>query len=158
MSFRSAATSRSLDIQPVLIVLGAVLLALVLGLLIGFFPWVFVLGLILLPIVALASIANPIIGLVFALALVFEVIPGGLQPRLPFGGGKLQIYDILFIYLAIVLLIRTLANRLQPLRTLGAFRWPLYYLAACVIFHWFTCASSRLIGWPLPKRSLLCLG
>jgi hypothetical protein len=107
-------------------------MALVLGLAINFLPWMLVVGLIVAPIVALGSVANPMVGLVVVLMLIFEAIPKS-GVKLPIGGGQLELSDVLLIFLAGTLLIRALVNRQRPLQEMGPMRWPLYYLAACML-------------------------
>ena len=123
---------RAPDFGAIALVLGALLLALLLGLVTSFLPWIFTLLLVLLPLVLVASTSRPMVGLVVVLMFIFEVVPSAFQPRLPFGGGKLQAYDVLLLYLAGLVLVRAWLNRTAPLRALGPVRWPLYYLLACM--------------------------
>ena len=125
-----------LNVTAPLIVLGAVVIALFMGLLINFLPWFVVIGVVVAPFVVIGSVANPVVGLLTVMALVFEAIPrSGI--KLPIGGGGLELYDVLLIMLAGILLLRALVNRQRPLHELGPMRWPLYYLAACTIASFF---------------------
>lgn len=126
------ASRRPVDFSGIFIVLGALLLAAFVGLLSAYLPLPLTLLAVALPAVLVASIMRPDIGLVVALMFIFEVVPQAFQPRLPFGGGNLQAYDLLLIYLSAIVLVRSLAAGREPLRSMGAVRWPLYYLAVCM--------------------------
>ncbi len=142
---------RGLNVTAPLLVIGAVVVALFMGLLINFLPWYMVIGVVVAPIVVIGSVANPVIGLLTVMALVFEAIPkSGI--KLPIGGGGLEIYDVLLIMLAGVLLLRALVNRQRPLRELGPMRWPLYYLAACML------ASAFYVRGYAPNANMLSEG
>jgi O-antigen ligase len=129
---RALQSRGGINLTGPLILLSAVAVALFMGLLINFLPWYFVVGLATAPIVVIGSLANPMIGLVVVLMLVFEAIPKS-GVKLPIGGGGLELYDLLLIFLAAVLLLRALINRQQVLQDLGPIRWPLFYLAACTL-------------------------
>ena len=133
MNMPRLAMPRWPDFGAVFLVLGAVLLALLLGLITAYLPWLFTLLLVLLPLVLLASISRPMVGLVVVMMFIFEVVPSIFQPRVPFGGGRLQAYDLLLIFLSGVVLLRALGARAHPLQAMGPIRWPLYYLLVCMV-------------------------
>ena len=120
------------DFSAVALVLGAMFMAVLAGLVTSYLPWLFTLLLVLLPLVLVASISRPMVGLVVVLMFIFEVVPSAFQPRLPFGGGRLQAYDVLLLYLAGLVLLRAWMTRTPPLLSMGPVRWPLYYLLVCV--------------------------
>lgn len=120
------------ELGAVALVVAAMLLAVLAGLITSYLPWLFTLLLVLLPLVLLASISRPMVGLVVVLMFIFEVVPSAFQPRLPFGGSRLQAYDVLLLYLAGLVLLRAWLSRTHPLLAMGPARWPLYYLFTCV--------------------------
>ena len=129
---RSAPASTP-DLSAVLIVISALLLSVLAGLTASALPWLFTLLAVLMTLVLAASAAQPHVGLIVSLTLIFEVVPSIFQPHVPlFAGGRLQVYDLLIAYLAAVVLMRVLAKGLRPLQAMGPIRWPLYYLAACL--------------------------
>lgn len=118
---------------PILLVLASIFVALFLGLAAAFLPWIFVLGFVVAATAVVLAAASPHLALIFVMMLVFEVIPNSLQPRLPIGPGKLQVYDILILLLSAFVVLRAWANGQRPLQALGPVRWPLYYLSTCVL-------------------------
>lgn len=132
MKMPSLALRRAPDFTAIFMVLGALGLAAFLGLVTSYLPWIFTLLLVLLPLVLLASISRPMIGLVVVLMFVFEAIPTAFQPRLPFGGGRLQATDVLLIYLGFLVLLRAWMTGQPPLRSMGPLRFPLYYVYTCI--------------------------
>ncbi len=130
---RTLTLRRGPDYLAILIVLGTLALAAFIGLATAFLPWQFLLIFLLLPTVFVLSQVWPMVGLVVVLMLIFEVVPTAFQPRLPFGGGKLQTTDLLLLYLMVVVLMQAFWKRHQPLLAMGAFRFPLYYLGVCML-------------------------
>lgn len=117
--------------SAVWISLAVAALGVLLGLVTAVFPWYYTLLLVVAPAAFVLSAAAPWAGLVFALALLFEVIPKAFVPQVPLVGGRLQGYDVLLLYLAALYGLRlALAGRLTAWRELGPFRWALLYLAA----------------------------
>jgi len=120
------------------IALAVAALGVLLGLVTAVFPWYYTVILVVAPAAFVLSAAAPWAGLVFALAwlvfalaLLFEVIPKAFVPQVPLVGGRLQGYDVLLLYLAALYGLRlALAGRLTGWRELGPFRWALLYLAA----------------------------
>ncbi len=120
------------DLKGAGIAILAVFTALLGGLLTAYLPWFLVLGLMIFLAILLATAAKPHLALIFVFMLVFEVIPQYFQPRMAAGPGKLQLYDVVILLLAAVVLLRAWAQGQRPLHSLGAVRWPLYYLALCL--------------------------
>ena len=120
------------DLKGVPIAVSAVVLALLAGLLIAYLPWFLVIGLVIFFGTVVSAAAKPHIALILVLMLVFEVIPQSFQPRVLAGPGKLQLYDIVILLLAAVVLLRAWTQRQRPLHSLGPMRWPLYYLVLCL--------------------------
>ncbi|MBZ8140318.1 hypothetical protein CLD22_10455 [Rubrivivax gelatinosus] len=116
----------------VLAVVAGLLLAAIFGLAAAALPWIWMLGLVIVPVVLVLSIVYPVAGVVFALLFVFQVIPEQFHPRLPFGGGSLRVHDLMVVYLSAVVMIRTLATRAPLISPLQQFLWPLLYLFACI--------------------------
>lgn len=144
----------------VLIALATLFFALFFGLVAAVLPWWLIITLVLLPIVFMASLYAPHLGLFFSLMLIFEVIPSAFQARLPLAGGHLKIYDLLIIYLAIVVLLRTLFKGSGIKQQMGSLWWPLVYLfsvvALSIIYaHFYTgnktvlAEGRNFIGWAL---------
>jgi len=123
---------RRFDFRALFLVLGALFVALFAGVLSAFLPWFLVVGFVVVVTAVLASTISPHVGLIFVLMLVFEVIPSTFQPRVPFGPGRLQIYDLALLLLSTIVLLRAWARGQQPLQAMGPVRWPLYYLFAAV--------------------------
>ena len=110
--------------------LAVAVLAILLGLVTAVFPWYYTVILVLAPAALVLSAAAPWLGLLFALALLFEVIPKAFVPQLPLVGGRLQGYDVLLLYLTALYGLRlALAGHLAAWREVGPFRWALLYLA-----------------------------
>jgi hypothetical protein len=130
---RTLTQRRGPDFSGISIVLGALALASFIGLLTAYLPWQFTLMFLSLPIILLLSQAQPMIGLVIVLMFIFEVVPSAFQPRLPFGGGKLQSSDLILLYLTGVVLMQAMWKRSQPLLAMGPIRFPLYYLTVCMV-------------------------
>lgn len=130
---RTLSLRRGPDYLGILLVLGILALAAFVGLVTAFLPWQFLLIFLLLPTVFLLSQVWPMVGLVVVLMLIFEAVPTAFQPRLPFGGGKLQTTDLLLLYLTAVVLMQAFWKRHQPLLAMGPIRFPLYYLGVCMI-------------------------
>ncbi len=148
------ARGRRFDFKGALIVLGALLLAVYLGKLsaelpvmfsmfgvtrsggmetfTAYRPWLIPLMLMTLPLVLGASARWPMVGLVVAVMFIFEIVPTAYQPTLPFGGGRLQIHDLILLLLGFAVLLRAWVSHTPPLRGMGPMRFPLYYLAACI--------------------------
>ena len=119
--------------SSILIVIGAMFLAILAGLVASALPWLYTLLSVFLILVLVVSATQPHVGLIVALMLIFEVVPSVFQPHVPFlAGGRLQIYDLLIAYLAAIVLMRVLAKGQRPFQAMGPIRWPLYYLAACL--------------------------
>jgi len=95
-------------------------------------PWLIAGLILLMPAVLGASVRFPVIGLVVTMMFIFEVVPTTYQPRLPLGGGRLQTYDVLLMFLALVVALRAWVAKERPLLAMGPMRWPLYYLATCI--------------------------
>lgn len=119
--------------QAVFIVLGTLFLGLFFALLSVLLPWYMGLGLVILPTLLVFSAIKPHVGLIFILMLIFEVIPSIFQPKLPFFGGGLTIFDVFIVYLTFLLLLRALWAKSHPLKEIGVVRWPLYYLYASIL-------------------------
>ena len=111
------------------VVAGALLGAACFGLAIAFLPWWLVLGLVLLPGVVLGGAAWPLPVLIFALALVFQAVPGRFVPTL----GSFRVHELIVMYLALVVLLRALWTREPLLAPAGPFMLPLWFLLACVL-------------------------
>lgn len=103
-----------------------------LGLVAAVMPWFIAVGLVIVPLVLVVAAAFPAAGSVFALAMIFEVLPSAFQPRLPFGGSILQLSDLLIIYLLGVSAIRLIAQPRPIWRDLGPLRIPFAYLGISV--------------------------
>lgn len=138
--------------QPLILVLGALLVAMLMGLITSFLPWVYVIMLVGLPAVLGFSLAYPAVGVLVAFALLFQVVPEAFQPRLPFGGGKLKIYDLLLIYLTGVMLLRSFRRSANIFTALGPFVLPLAYLTVCVLI------SAAYVKGYAPNTRLLTEG
>lgn len=132
MNARMGSAPRSPGYLGPIIILVALCVALFGGLIVSYLPWFFVLGGVFLVAVVAAAGVRPHFALLFVLMLVFEVIPQGLQPRVPVGPGRLQLYDIVILLLSVLVLLRAWAQGQRPLYSLGPVRWPLYYLLACL--------------------------
>lgn len=143
-----------------LLTLGVIFFALIIGLAIPILPWWFVVVMALLPMVIVASAAAPHLGLLFILLLIFEAVPSIFQPRVPFGGGQLKLYDLLILYMAAVVLLRALLLNLSITQLVGRFMWPLVYLffwvgVSVIYAHFYmrneiVLAEARnFIGWLL---------
>jgi hypothetical protein len=133
MHHNDLASSAAPATSSVLAVISAIFLAILAGLVASVLPWLYTLLVVFLIVVLVASAAQPHIGLIVALMLIFEVVPSIFQPHVPgLAGGRLQIYDLLIAYLAAIVLMRVLAKQQRPFQAMGPIRWPLYYLAACL--------------------------
>lgn len=119
-------------VQSTAVAVLAVLLAAIFGLAGALLPWFFVIVLVLLPVVVGLSLVYPLLGLVFTLMVIFGVIPEQFHPRVPFGGGKLRVYDLMIVYLTAVMALRQLALQRPILTPLRQFLLPLIYVFACI--------------------------
>lgn len=111
------------------LVLVALAAAAFFGLAIAFLPWWLVVALVLLPLVVLGGAAWPYPVLLFALALVFQAIPGRFVPPV----GSFRVHELIIMYLALVVVLRALWTREPLLAPSRPFLWALLYLAACVV-------------------------
>ena len=116
----------------VVIILGAIFLAVFFGLAAAMLPGSFVIILVLAPPLVVLSLAYPVIGLIFTLMVIFQIIPEQFHPRVPFGNGTLRIHDLMIIYLTGVVAIKRLANHQSLLTPLREFLLPLLYLFGCI--------------------------
>lgn len=143
-----------------LLIPAVLLLALFVGLVIPILPWWFVIGVALVPIVFGSSLYAPHMGVLFVLLLIFEVVPDYVQPRVPFGGGQLKLYDLLIVYLAFIVLLRSLAAKVSIRQSIRHYWWPLVFVFSCVaasvvyghffMHSKFVLADGRnFIGWLL---------
>jgi hypothetical protein len=140
------------EAAPLLILLAAATVAVFTGYVLAILPWFLSVGLALALAAILAAVLNPFAGAVVVVVLLFEIVPGFLQPRFPFLGGRLQMSDILLMLLVVVVLWRyTLMGKsvLQPLRPAV---WPLAYLAACLT------SSVVYVTYFSPNAALLSEG
>jgi hypothetical protein len=128
----SQADPRSRSWLPVFIIAGMFGVALFCGLLIPLLPWWFLLMFFAVPVAFVVAASYPYLGLLVALALIFEVIPEAVVPRLPIGGGNFKLYDLMILFLCGIVVLRALANRISVRAALGSYWWPLIYLFACV--------------------------
>jgi hypothetical protein len=154
----------------VFIALSVLTLSVLLGLITAVFPWYYTVILVVAPAAFLLSAGAPWLGLVFALALLFEIIPKAFVPQLPLVGGRLQGYDVLLLYLAALYALRlALAGRLDAWREVGPFRWALLYLAVAgavslvyarfVVGNEFALAEARVhIAWLVLPLALAFFG
>jgi O-antigen ligase len=115
----------------VALVIGTSVIGLFLGCLIAFFPWWFAIGFCLGPVVLVLMLRYPLWGAILALALIFEVIPSIFQPKLPVGAAELKPYDLIIMYLAMVIVFHAMINRINIREMIGRLWWPLIYLFAC---------------------------
>lgn len=115
------------------LIVAALLLAPLLGLMPVFLPWQYVVVLVGGPVLAIAALSFPLAGLVAVYALIFEAVPGFLQPDLPIGGIRLKLFDLAIFYLLAVALCRALLQGRTLWAPLREFRWPLVYLFAALI-------------------------
>jgi len=116
-----------------LVLLAALLLAPFMGLLAAVLPWQYVVILVGLPTLAVAAIMYPLAGLIAVFALIFEAVPGFLQPDLPFGGARLKLFDLAIAYLAAIALVRAMLQGGTLWKPLHEFRWPLLYLLVALV-------------------------
>jgi len=99
---------------------GAILfVAVFLGYVAAVMPWFISLGLVLLPILFVLVLTKPYVALLLTLAMLFEAVPSAFQPRLPFGGGNLRLYDLLILLLLLVVILRQVLARKSLLVDLG---------------------------------------
>lgn len=94
-------------------------IALFLGYVSAVMPWFFSLGIVLLPVLLVLVATNPYLALLLTLGMLFEAIPSTFQPRVPFGGGNLRLYDLLILLLLAVVSLRQVFSRKSLLADLG---------------------------------------
>ncbi|MFY9511292.1 MAG: O-antigen ligase family protein [Rubrivivax sp.] len=132
------------------LIVAALLLAPLLGLMTVFLPWQYVVVLVGAPILAVAAISFPLAGLVAVYALIFEAVPGFLQPDLPIGGIRLKLFDLAIAYLLAIALCRAVLQGRTLWAPLREFRWPLVYLlvalAASVFYVKTMAPNDRMLA------------
>lgn len=122
-----------------------VLLCLIVGVAIAFLPWWMVLAAIVAPAIVVVGAVWPFPVMLLVLALIFQALPGGLVPPV----GSFRVHELIILYMAVVVPVRALWRRENPLAATGPFIWPLVYLYACVL------ASVVYVKFFAPNASLL---
>lgn len=116
------------------LLIGLALAVLFAGAFVAIFPWWLTLALVIIPGIVLLAFAFPYQGLLLTMLLVFNAIPyRRLFPKLPVGGGGLEIYDLLILLLLVSVLFRCVIRKTSIKAQLGSLFVPLAYVVACVV-------------------------
>jgi hypothetical protein len=114
--------------------------SIVLGAIAGLLPWFVTAAAVASFAAIIVSLYWPWVSVVVALAMIFEVIPRAVVPQLPVVGGQLSGYDLLLLLLVVIWIGRALTGfdagskrNDEQTGALGAFRWPLLYLASAML-------------------------
>lgn len=130
--------------QLALPVLG-VLVCPIIGVAIAFLPWWLVLSIIIAPAVIVVGAVWPFPAVLLVLVLIFQAFPGRFVPPI----GSFRIHELIILYLALVVPLRAIWRRENPLAATGPFIWPLIYLYGCVLM------SAVYVKFFAPNASLL---
>jgi O-antigen ligase len=122
-----------------------VCICLIAGFAIALLPWWLVLAVVLLPVVIIGGALWPFPILLLALALLFQAIPGRVVPPI----GKFRLDELIMLYLVVVVVMRAVWRRENPLAAAGPFIWPIFYLYVCVVL------SAVYVKFFAPNSSLL---
>lgn len=124
---------------------GVTLVALVLGLASALLPWWFVLAVLILPLIFVAAIAAPEVGIVGMLLMVCGVVPERLAPTIGLGAGSIKAHELM-----IGLLFMLAVFRFSSLPPLGKYwRWlrPIFGIFALAVTG--TLVAKLFFGTPL---------
>jgi hypothetical protein len=127
----------SVNVLSATLVFGVALVILFVGTFAAVFPWWMTLALVFIPMAIFFAFAAPHLGFFIILLLIFNAIPHRLIPKLPVGGGGLEIYDVLIFLLLISLVIKSVIAGISLREKLGKLLVPLLYVFACVLISVF---------------------
>jgi hypothetical protein len=102
--------------------------AAVYGVAIAALPWPVVIGLLVVPCVLAVSLIRPEVGWLLVAAMVFEVVPSGLQPTVHLGAGSIKAYDMLMAVLAASMVLKLCWQHPRNIAWPKLMNAPLFYL------------------------------
>lgn len=115
------------------IILGAIVVALFLGLFAVFLPWTIIVPMVVMPLLIALAVIVPELGVVVLLAAIFGAVPPVLLPNIPLAGGSLRPEDLGIAAFMGLLLIKRFGTIRQRLAFLAPYLIPLGLLGVFVI-------------------------
>lgn len=133
---------------------GAGIVALILGLAAAILPPFIIAALLFFPVFIVVTWAYPVVSLLLVLALAYGLVHPAFVPSIPFAGGRFQAADLALLGMSVVLAVKTLGRWGAVWRTVSPVVVPLGLLAFLVAISF----AAALVFFHTPLKHVLADG